>query len=125
MKRFEDLRKSVLADGIIDADEVSMLRKILYEDGIIDREEADFLFELNDVVSGKKNDPSWNSFFVEAITDHLVKDEISTGIVDADEAKWLIEKIKGDGKIDDIELALIKNLKAKAKKIDQSVLDLL
>ena len=31
----------------------------LYADGVIDREEADFLFSINDVVSGNKNSPAW------------------------------------------------------------------
>ena len=54
-----DLKAAILDDGIIDDDEVGKLRERLYADGVIDREEADFLFDLNDAVSGKDNAASW------------------------------------------------------------------
>ena len=91
----------------------------------IDKEEAEFLFELNDAVSGKANHESWEALFVKAVTSFLLEDETSPGEIDADEAKWLLEKIQGDGKLDKIELSLLKNLKAKAKVIPQQLLDLI
>ena len=125
MSNLNDLKKSILADGIIDEQEVKQLREVLYADGIIDKEEAEFLFELNDAVSGKENHSSWNTLFVEAISSFLLDDEISPGEVDDDEAKWLLEKIQGDGKLDDIEISLLKNLKLKAKQLPHSLTDLL
>jgi uncharacterized membrane protein YebE (DUF533 family) len=121
MNKFNELKKSILADGVIDEQEVKQLREVLYADGIIDKEEADFLFELNDAVSGKANHPSWKELFVEAITSFLLDDEKSPGEIDDDEAKWLLEKIQGDGKVDEVEEALLKNLKAKAKKISSLI----
>jgi uncharacterized tellurite resistance protein B-like protein len=117
MSKLKELKKSILADGVIDEQEVKQLRDVLYADGIIDKEEAELLFELNDAVSGKSNHSSWSTLFVEAITSYLLEDEKSPGIVDDDEAKWLLDKIQGDGKIDEVEAALLKNIKAKAKKI--------
>ena len=64
----EELKRELLADGKIDAEEVNKLHEVLYADGKIDQEEADFLFELNDAVSGKPNDSSWNQFFVAPVT---------------------------------------------------------
>lgn len=125
MNNLNKLKKSILADGIIDEQEVKQLRDVLYADGIIDKEEADFLFELNDAVSGKENHPSWKSLFVEAISSFLLDDETSPGFVDEDEAKWLLNKIQGDGKLDDIEISLLENLKSKAKQIPNSLLKLL
>lgn len=125
MSNLKELKKSILADGVIDEQEVKQLREVLYADGVIDKEEADFLFELNDAVSGKKNHSSWATLFVEAITSFLLDDEVSPGEVDEKEAKWLMKKIQGDGKVDKIEAALLKNLKAKAKKMPQSLIDLL
>jgi hypothetical protein len=115
MSRLNELKKSILADGTIDAAEVKQLQETLYADGIIDKEEAEFLFELNDAVSGKDNHESWQSFFVEAISDFLLKDEVSPNEIDDEEAKWLFAKIQGDGQLDKTELALLDNLKAKAK----------
>ena len=115
MKTLDELKKELLADGIIDAAEVKELEEVLYEDGVIDKDEADFLFELNNAVSGKANAPEWKDFFVKAITSFVLDDEQSNGEVDDDEAKYLYEQIKGDGQIDDIEKALLENIKAKSK----------
>jgi hypothetical protein len=125
MSKLNELKKSILADGVIDEQEVKQLREVLYADGIIDKEEAEFLFELNDAVSGKENHASWKTLFVEAITSFLLEDETSPGVVDEDEAKWLLAKIEGDGKLDDIEVSLLNNLKSKAKQLPQSLTNLL
>jgi hypothetical protein len=117
MARFDELKKKILADGVIDAEEVELLRKELYADGIIDREEADFLFELNDATSGKANDPSWKDLFVEAISSHVLEDEVSPGAIDEAEADWLVGKIEADGVTDENEKALLQNIKAKATSV--------
>ena len=115
MSNLSELKKSILADGAIDEAEVKQLREVLYADGKIDKEEAEFLFELNDAVSGNDNSPAWEAFFIEAITSFLLEDETSPGEIDDDEAKWLLAKIQGDGQLDKTERALLNNLKAKAK----------
>lgn len=115
MSKLEDLKKELLADGIIDAAEVAQLENLLYADGVIDREEADFLFELNDAVSGKENAPEWTVFFTKAICDYLLKDEVSPGEIDADEEAWLISKVNNDGCVDEAEKALLRAIKAEAK----------
>jgi hypothetical protein len=116
MKTLNELKKSILADGVIDEAEVIQLRQVLYADGKIDKEEAEFLFELNDAVSGEKNHENWETFFVEAITSYLLDDETSPGEIDNEEAQWLLSKIQGDGQLDKIENALLDNLKKKAKE---------
>lgn len=115
MKTFSELKKEILADGEIDADEVKTLREILYADGMIDREEADFLFELNDAVSGKNASAEWKNFFIEAICDYLLKDETSPGYIDADEQRWLIERLGANGNVDAIERELLHELRRQAK----------
>ena len=123
--RLEDLKKELLADGKIDAEEVNKLRDVLYADGKIDQEEADFIFELNDAVSGKKNDPTWNQFFVEAISDYLLNDEKSPGVIDEEEGKWLVEKIGADGQVDGAEKQLLDHLKKNTKKMPAVVTSLM
>lgn len=125
MKSLEELKKDLLADGIIDADEVKELEEVLYEDGVIDKDEADFLFELNDAVTGKANDPSWEKFFVKAITSFVLDDETSPGEIDDDEAQYLYDKIKGDGQVDGTEKALLLNIKDKSKNFPKVLEDLL
>jgi hypothetical protein len=125
MKSLEELKKELLADGIIDADEVKELEAVLYEDGVIDKDEADFLFELNDAVTGKANDPSWEKFFIKAITSFVLDDETSPGEIDDDEAQYLYDKIKGDGQVDGTEKALLLNIKDKSKNFPKVLEDLL
>lgn len=112
--KLEQLKTSVLADGVIDAEEVVTIKNAIYEDGKIDREEADFMFFLNDAVSGKNNHYSWKDLFVKAITDHVLKDDKSYGSIDDEEAEYLINKIQGDGKIDVIEQELLLKIIEKA-----------
>jgi hypothetical protein len=118
-----DVVKSILADGVIDDAEVTELRKRLYADGKIDKEEAEALFEINDAVKGKDNSTDWAKLFAQAISDYLLKDETSPGIVDDDEADWLIQKLEGDGEIDANEKLLLITLKEQAQSLPQSLRD--
>ncbi|TPN82142.1 TerB family tellurite resistance protein [Aquimarina algicola] len=111
MKSLEVLKKEILEDGVIDAAEVKEIEEVIYADGTIDQEEADFLFELNDAVSGKSNDSAWEGLFVKAITSFVLDDDGSTGEIDAEEEKYLLDQIQGDGQIDNVEKALLVNLK--------------
>ena len=125
MKTLEEFKKDLLADGIIDAEEVKTLESVIFEDGIVDKEEADFIFELNNAVSGKANAPEWKDFFVKAITSFVLDDDKSNGEVDDDEAKYLYDQIKGDGQIDDVEKALLENIKAKSNNFPAILEELL
>ncbi|MBQ7635215.1 MAG: TerB family tellurite resistance protein [Bacteroidaceae bacterium] len=125
MKTLEELKKELLADGIIDAAEVKELEDVLFADGLIDKDEADFLFELNNAVSGKANAPEWKAFFVKAITSFVLDDDQSKGEIDDDEAKYLYEQINGDGKIDDLERALLENIRAKSMNFPALLAELL
>ena len=121
MKSLEELKKEILADGIIDASEVNEIQTVIYADGKIDQEEADFLFDLNDAVSGKENHSSWKDLFVKAISSFVLDDDDSNGEIDEDEAKYLVDQIQGDGQIDSVELALLKHLKSTLGVLPQSL----
>ena len=125
MKNLEQLKKDLLADGVIDAAEVSELEEILFADGVIDTEEAEFLFDLNNAVSGKANHASWEGLFIKAISSYLLEDENSAGEIDANEAEWLYNKIKGDGAVDTIERNLLLNLQQKSKNFPENLASLL
>lgn len=121
----QEFKTQLLADGVIDAAEVAKLKEVLYADGTIDKEEAEFLFDLNDAVTGKANDAAWEAFFVQAISDYLLKDEVSPGEIDANEAAWIVEKIGTDGQVDATEKAFLENLKQNAKSFPASLAALL
>ena len=65
------------------------------------------------------------NFFVKAITSFVLDDEQSNGEVDEDEANYLYNQIKGDGQIDDIEKALLENIKTKSKNFPALLAELL
>lgn len=125
MKSLEQLKKEILADGIIDAAEVKELETVLFADGKIDNEEAEFLFELNNAVSGKANHTSWEALFIKAVSSYLLEDEKSAGDIDAQEAEWLYNKVKGDGQIDSVEKNLLISLKSKSKNFPANLDSLL
>ena len=125
MANLEQLKKDLLADGIIDAEEVKTIKEVIYEDGKIDKDEADFLFELNDAVSGKENAPEWKSLFIDAIPSFMLEDEVSPNEIDDEEANYLYNQIKGDGQVDETERALLENLKAKSKNFPEILASLL
>lgn len=114
LKTFAD---EILADGVIDKQEVDKIREVLLEDGVIDKEEAEFLFLLNDATSGKANCPEWKDLMVDSIVSYLLDDEKSPGVVDDDEGKWLVSMVEGDGKLDEVEKAVLLALSKKAKSI--------
>lgn len=113
----DTLVEAVIADGTVDDAEVVELETALYADGVIDQEEADALFTINDAVSGAANSPNWDTLFVRAITDFVLADEETPGVVDEGEAAYLIGKIEGDGTVDGAELALARNIKATATSV--------
>lgn len=41
----KEMKKNLLADGIIDAAEVETIKTVIYEDGKIDDDEADYLYD--------------------------------------------------------------------------------
>lgn len=105
-----DFAAAIIADRLVDAEEVQKIRERIYADNIIDREEANFLFTINDAVSGGNNDPAWRELFVEALTSHVLQDVKSPGVLDEDEAQYLIARIQADAKVDATELALLVNI---------------
>jgi uncharacterized membrane protein YebE (DUF533 family) len=125
MKSLEQFKKELLADGVIDAAEVKELETVLFADGKIDTEEANFLFDINNAVSGKGNDSSWETLFIKAISSYLLEDDNSAGEIDEKEAEWLYNKIKGDGQIDSIEKNLLTSLKNNSKNFPSNLASLL
>ena len=108
----------IKADGKIDANEVARLREELYRDGKIDRTEAKALVELNEKCgSNVGTDPSWKELFAEAISDAMLKDESSPGVIDSEEAAWLTDAFGADGQIDANETHALKMIKERATSI--------
>jgi uncharacterized tellurite resistance protein B-like protein len=121
----KELVASIVEDGVVDAAEVVEIRNVFYADGIIDREEADAMFAINDAVTGNDNAEEYALLFVKVLSDYVLEDEVSPGIVDVEEGDYLVDKIGADGQVDDAEKALLLNLAANATSIESDALKIL
>ena len=113
------LMAQILADGIIDADEAKNLDGIIFEDGIVERDEMDFLFDLNDQAKGTSSE--FDALLAKAACNHVLNDEKTPGVVSADEAEYLIGKIKGDGVVKTNETLIVATVLLNAKTVDPSL----
>ena len=122
----EAIKARIFRNGFIDEYEVELVQKLIYGnrtngDGGIDRSKANFLFDLNDNAAAMPNFPAWKDLFVEAVGKHVLEDGISPGVVDEEMVNWLIERISGDGDIDENEKALLEFIKNNAMKIESGL----
>ena len=116
MADFQALAKDLcMADGKIGDAEVRILRRYFAADARIDQKEIQFLVDLRS--EGQRRNAAtaaFERFFVDA----LYLGIIGNGIISAKEANFLRKAIFADGKADSNEKALLKRLKAHAKKTD-------
>jgi uncharacterized membrane protein YqhA len=115
------LRKTIFANGNIDAEDVRKLREAMFSDEGMDRRKADFLFEVKDTVAKEKQHATFKNLFIEAITSYLLEDEDSPGEIEEGEAKWLRARIQYKGKMDSIDELLLKNLRMKSINFPQTL----
>jgi hypothetical protein len=108
--------------GRVGATSVDMLNQVLYGNGgfegaRISLEEAEFLVELNRATAGRSNHPSWQKFFVGALTWFLIHDPTSPGRIADAEAGWLLEKLGAMAIPDENTIALIDSIRARARSL--------
>lgn len=101
--------------GVVSGLDVAWLRREVFADGRVTRQQADELFAVARSRAAKSAD--WTGFFVEKITDHVLRHSGRTGMVDNDEAKWLIAQVDEAGSCEG--LAALANILAKAKRAPQ------
>ena len=108
----------VLADGVIDDDEVKILKKELWADRHIDKEEVAFLIELRNTAQkrakakNKRMNAKFEKLFFDAIAENVLRD----GKIDAAEARWLRKMLFADGVIDANEKKFLGRLKKGARR---------
>ena len=111
MADWRRLAKAVLlAGGHIDDRKVAILRKELFADKRIDSSELAFLFEARR--GAHKYVPAFQNLLHEAIRTALLTD----GEISPAEVAWLRDYILADGKVDDAEKKLLKELKLLADR---------
>ena len=100
----------ILADGEITEKETNIIQKELLADGVINKTEAELLIDLRN--SAPKAVQRFHLFVFEVVKKALLAD----GDITAAEAAWLEKFLLADGKVDEPEKGLLKQLKAGAKK---------
>lgn len=98
----------------ITAEDVTMLRREVFADGVVTRGEAEALFALDQTARDKC--PEWSPFFIEAVTDYIVRQEKPEGYISQENADWLVRAISRDGTVDSrTELELLVHVLEEAK----------
>lgn len=111
MPKLRELMQDILADGKIDRLDVESLADLLYADDVIDREEVEFLVTLQKRV--ERFSPAFEKFFYNSIKRHLLTD----GIIHAEETAWLRKIILHDGRVNEREWKLIRELRGEASQV--------
>lgn len=115
-----DLVSAVTKAGCITADDVLAFRKAYYSDGRISEAEAGGIFAAN--AACEQAHPTWAAFFCEALCDHVVHQMQPHGHVSEDNARWLMQHIDRDGRVDsETELDLLVVILEQAKTVPESL----
>ena len=105
----------VLADGMIDGDEVNQLREAVYDDGEVDVNEIQAVFQLVERVDDplvpvgfdtSATQQEFISFCQQVVYDYAAAD----GEIDDEEAQVIRTAIEGDGQVSYIEEMVLRRL---------------
>lgn len=115
-----DAVEEIICRGSIKDSDVGRLSRSLSEDGTIAQHEAEQLLAINK--SCPVQGPTWRDFFVDAITDYVVRQLEPAGYVTAEKAHWLVSQISQDGRVSTkTELDLLVQVLAKARWVPASL----
>lgn len=88
------------------ADDAIALRQIVYGgDQMVSRPEAEALFQLN--ADAGSHSQEWRQFFVEAMTDYVVRQEKPAGYIDQAKADWLVSLMRKAGRVREDETEML------------------
>jgi hypothetical protein len=111
---------------VADSDVIDMRRAFFGGDQQITEDEAAALFDVNDALEAPS--PAWTEFFIEAITEYIVRQAVPEDYVDDRNAVWLMEHVARDGRIKsatELELLVkvVETARAAPRELSQFVLD--
>jgi hypothetical protein len=104
MSSLTDLLAILTVRRRITAEDVLALRAVVFGDNRVTPDEADALFALD--AGAPDRAPEWDDFFVEALTDYVVRQTEPSGYVDEAMAQWLMarigrgERVRGDSELE-------------------------
>jgi hypothetical protein len=92
-----DMLAQIAAQKRVTGQDVLAARAVIYADMEVSTDEAAALFHINDAVVDDCRE--WRELFVEALTDHVVRQQSPRGYIDEAKARWLEDWILTDGKV--------------------------
>lgn len=107
---------SLMASGQITPQDVLALRRDVFHDGLVSPAEVELMFQLDEAAGATS--PEWRAFFIEALVDHVVRQVEPEGYVSAEQATWLVNRIRADGRIEvATELELLIRIMETARQV--------
>lgn len=108
-------------DTLTDED-VLRLRKAVFDDGVVSIAEADKIFEIANGASQKCE--AFGEFFMEVMTDFLVRQSLPYGYIDEANASWFIQRVSKDGLVESLtELKAMINILKTARSSSRRLVD--
>ncbi|WP_339928862.1 hypothetical protein [uncultured Brevundimonas sp.] len=92
-----DLCNGILARGVVGTDDVLALRRVVFDEITVTPDEVEALFRIDE--GTEKRVPEWRAFFLEAMTDWLVRQQEPSGYITPQQADWLIARIGADRRV--------------------------
>lgn len=92
-----NLCTDIVARGEVTADDVLALRGVVFGEITVTPGEVEALFLIDE--GTERRVPEWRAFFLEAMTDWLVRQQEPSGYITQDQADWLIARIEADGRV--------------------------
>ena len=106
--------------SVRDAD-VGMLRRAFAREPQLSPSDVEALFRIHTMA--RIQDPNWADFFIETLTDYVVREMEPSGYVTASQAGWLIARISSGGRVrTKIEFDLLLNVIDKARWVPESLM---
>lgn len=107
--------------GSIRDSDVATLRRAFAMETEIGAQDVDALFRAHNLA--RVRDPSWSDFFIETLTDYVVRELEPTGYVTSAHAGWLIARVSSAGRVrSKTEHDLLLNVIDKARWVPESLM---
>ena len=107
--------------GSIRDSDIATLRRAFAQEFQLVASDIDALFRAQSLARVK--DPGWSDFFIETLTDYVVRELEPTGYVTAAHAGWLIARVSNAGRVrTKIEHDLLFNVIDKARWVPESLM---
>lgn len=90
---------AIVASGEVGPDDVLALRREVFGAITVTKDEVEALFVVDE--GTERQSKEWREFFIEALTDWLVRQQEPAGYVTDAQAEWLVARIKADGRLRD------------------------